>query len=67
MDDQKGIFEHNPNDDSDKLIKTWKSIEYYPRWNAMIYSKTRNTLYSARGKHIKPDNVSYQDLKFELV
>ena len=41
--DDTGIFKYNINTSQTKLIKTWKSIKYYPRRHTVIFSK--NEIY----------------------
>ena len=56
MDDFTGIFEYDIDKNSSKLIKTWQSINYFPRFNATIFSHERNTFYSVGGIDVKNDN-----------
>ena len=58
-DHNTGIFEYNINTDTNKLIKSWVSMEYYPRFHAIIYSKHRNTLYSVGGVNVKNNHKDY--------
>ena len=54
-----GIFEYDINSSKNKLIKSWKSMKHFPRWNSMIYSKIHNTFYSVGGNNVKQDHNEY--------
>ena len=63
-----GIFKYNIKEDSNKLIKSWQSMKYYPRWNSMIYSKRQNTLYSVGGANVKLHHAEYMIImEFNLI
>ena len=44
-----GIYEYDIYTDSNKSIKSWKSMEYHPADASSIYSQRRNMLYLIGG------------------
>ena len=60
--DDTGIFEYDIETSSNKLIKTWKSMKYYPRRHCVIFSKKRNLLYCIGGMNVKEGNQVYEDI-----
>ena len=58
-DDTTGIFVYNIDTNSNELLSSWHSMKYYPRRHFLIFSKTRNTLYSVGGMNVKENLIPY--------
>ena len=54
-----GIIEYDINKKSHKLLASYNRIQYYPRWNAMTFSRIRNILFSVGGVNVKKGNKDY--------
>eukprot|EP01084_Bolivina_argentea_P212054 360545_1 len=57
-----GIFDYDIETEQHKVIKLWKSVNYYPRWNVSIYNKTEHSIIFVGGVDMTNNKKKYESI-----
>eukprot|EP01084_Bolivina_argentea_P212056 360548_1 len=57
-----GIFQYDIQTEQHQIIKSWESLNYYPRWNVSIYNQTEHCIIFVGGVDVTNNKQKYNSI-----